>query len=185
MPRNPRKIRCRLPGCRSWAMRGRDLCRSHLDHELGPRGGGAPQRNLNALKTAAHARPLAAVDLHELAKDLTRLPDQLPALVATALQSIHARTGDPYKTLAAFQSSLPRLLELVDAHLFAAEVEAMGSELPPSQRPAFLALLREHAAGASTHAGLASLRQRVIELQQDFNTSTATPVPGPFDDHET
>ena len=185
MPRNPRKTRCRLPGCRSWAMRGRALCRSHLDDPLGPRGGGAPQRNLNALKTAAHAQPLAAVDLHELAKDLTRLPDQLPALVATALQSIHARTGDSYKTLAAFQSSLPRLLELVDAHLFAAEVETIGSQLPPSQRADLLALLREHAAGASTHADLASLRQRVIELQQDFNTSTATPVPGPFDDHET
>jgi len=71
MPRNPRKTRCQTPGCRSWAIRGRTVCRSHLDDALGPRGGGAPQRNLNALKTGAHARPLAAADLHELA--LTRV----------------------------------------------------------------------------------------------------------------
>jgi hypothetical protein len=30
-------------------MRGRTHCRSHSDPELGPRGGGAPQGNLNAL----------------------------------------------------------------------------------------------------------------------------------------
>jgi hypothetical protein len=185
MPRNQRKTRCRKPGCRSWAMRGRALCRSHLDHELGPRGAGAPRRNLNALKTAAHARPLAAADLHTLAKALVRLPDQLPELVAAALQSIHARTGDPYKTLVAFQSSLTRLLLLVDVHLFAAEIEAVGSRLPPSERGAFLAAVRARASAAATHAGLASLRQQVLEPQKSSKTSTGTPVSTPSAGQET
>ena len=185
MPRNPRKTRCQMPGCRSWAMRGRSLCRSHLDDALGPRGGGAPQRNLNALKTGAHARPLAAVDLHELAKDLARQPDRLPELVGAALQSIHARTGDPYKTLVAFQNSLTRLLPLVDVHLFAAEVEAVGGRLPPSERRAFLAAVRARSTGVSTHADLASLRQRLIEPQKSSKTSTGTPVSSPSDGQET
>jgi len=30
MPRNPRKRRCSVEGCRAWAMRGQSLCSSHL-----------------------------------------------------------------------------------------------------------------------------------------------------------
>lgn len=29
MPRNPDKRLCAIPGCRAWAMRGRDVCASH------------------------------------------------------------------------------------------------------------------------------------------------------------
>lgn len=29
MPRNPNKRPCAVPGCRAWAMRGRDVCASH------------------------------------------------------------------------------------------------------------------------------------------------------------
>jgi hypothetical protein len=59
MPRNPNKKQCTKPKCHNYAMRGRLLCRSHLDHELGPRGAGAPTGNPNALTDGFATLPLA------------------------------------------------------------------------------------------------------------------------------
>jgi hypothetical protein len=39
-------VRCKHPGCRSWALRGNDLCRSHAPTK--PKNGGAPAGNHNA-----------------------------------------------------------------------------------------------------------------------------------------
>jgi len=36
MPRNPHKKRCAKPNCRNYAMRGRHLCRAHLNFMLPP-----------------------------------------------------------------------------------------------------------------------------------------------------
>ena len=174
MPRNPSKTRCQKPGCRSWAMRGHSLCRSHRDNELGLRGGGAPQHNLNALKTGAHAHPLASLNLAQLAKDLVHHPDDLPDHLGIAIQSIHARTRHPYKTLVALRTALSRLLPLVAAQLLAAKVKAVLSELPPSQRRPFLIAVRQRAAGPRPLNSLDSIRQWVIESQKNRKTSTGT-----------
>ena len=39
MPRNPHKKRCAKPNCRNYAMRGRHLCRAHLNFMLPPSQG--------------------------------------------------------------------------------------------------------------------------------------------------
>jgi hypothetical protein len=143
MPRNCSKTRCQMPDCRSWAMRGHHLCRSHLDDQMGLRGGGAPASNLNALKTADHAHPLPAPDLAALARAIARQPDHLPDLLASAVSSIHARTAaDPYKTLLALRKTLDRLLPLVAAQLVSAEVQSLLRDLPASQREPLLAAAR-------------------------------------------
>ena len=164
MPRNPSKTRCQKPGCHAhpWSMRGQprshSLCPSHRDDELGPRGGGAPQHNLNALKTGAHAHPLASLNLAQLAKNLVRHPDHLPDLMEIAVQSIHPRTRDPYKTLVAFRTALSRLLPLVAAQLFATEVQAVLRQLPSSQREPFLAALRDRTRSLHLQSSLDSIR---------------------------
>ncbi len=66
-----------IPRCGSWAMRGRTHRRSHLDHLLGPRGAGAPDGNLNALKSGDHAHPLTDRYIVDLAHELVKRPDQL------------------------------------------------------------------------------------------------------------
>lgn len=174
MPRNPSKTRCQKPGCRSWAMRGHSLCRSHRDDELGLRGGGAPHHNLNAVKTGAHAHPLASLNLAQLAKDLVHHPDDLPDLIGIALQSIHARTRHPYKTLAALRTALSRLLPLVEAQLLVAQVDAVLRELPPSLRRPFMAAVRRQATGPLPQSTLDSIREWVIESEKKRKTSTGT-----------
>ena len=174
MPRNPSKTRCQRPGCRSWAMRGHSLCRSHRDDELGLRAGGAPHHNLNAVKTGAHAHPLASLNLVQLAKDLVHHSDDLPDHLGIAIQSIHARTRHPYKTLVALRTALSRLLPLVAAQLFAAKVDAILRELPPSQRRPFLTAVRQRATGRLPQNSLDPVREWVIESQKNRKTSTGT-----------
>ena len=109
MPRNPHKIRCSIPGCRAWAIRGSDppICsphRSKASHEsaagAGPesvvgaspestRGVGAPPGNQNRLihgfyATVLHREELA--DLATYAGDTT--VDSEVAIVRIALRRI-------------------------------------------------------------------------------------------------
>jgi hypothetical protein len=156
MSRNPNKTPCQHPGCRSWAMRGHTLCRSHRDPELGPRGSGAPPGNLNALKTGDRAHPLPSLDLLQLAKDLARDPDRLPEHLAVAVDSIHARTHDPYRTLIALSSALGQLVPLVAAQLLAAKADTILQQLPPARRKPFLATLRRTAARPTSDPRLRS-----------------------------
>jgi hypothetical protein len=63
VPRNPNKIRCSVPGCRAWAMRGSNppRCsphRNHLDLEgLGPPDPGAPANSALAKQPRPGAPP--------------------------------------------------------------------------------------------------------------------------------
>jgi hypothetical protein len=138
MPRNHDKIRCSVPGCRAWAMRGHTRCRAHRDREMGPRGAGAPPRNLNALKTGQNAHPLSQVDLRALARHIARRPDQLPYHVGLAAHSLQARAADPYRALLALHTALSDLLPLLAAEQFTVQVTAFLPQLPPSQRASFL-----------------------------------------------
>ena len=167
MPRNPNKSRCQVPGCRNWAMRGQAHCRSHRDRELGPRGGGAPPGNLNALKTGEHAHPLSPTDLTQLAEQIVREPDSLPAILGSIVRSIHDRAPDPYSGLAGLRVAVTALREAVAAHLLTTEAEDWLLQLPPSQRAwALQTLQRRRLRHLNPDAALRSLRALVIEFEK-------------------
>jgi hypothetical protein len=174
MPRNRDKAPCDVAGCRNWAMRGHTRCRSHRDPELGPRGGGAPSHNLNALRTGEHAHPVSPADLHHLVTRIVRHPDRLPDHLALAIRSLHRRTADPYKALVALRALLSDLLPLVAAGLFEAGVEDRLRCLPPSQRRSFTQTIKEQIRTQSPEAVLLSLRTLIIESENPKKTSTGT-----------
>ena len=93
MPRNPNKRHCQKPGCRNWAMRGHAHCRPHLDHELGPRGAGAPRGNLNAFKTGANITPLSKPQIRRLAHSLVRDPDNFRDPLVDLVDELSRRVG--------------------------------------------------------------------------------------------
>jgi len=65
MPRNANKRRCSAPGCRAWAMRGREVCASHRPSEAEGRGeGGVPP--LTADYTLDDLAAHAAIALNRL-----------------------------------------------------------------------------------------------------------------------
>jgi hypothetical protein len=159
MPRNPDKTRCAVPGCRNWAMRGADRCRSHRDRELGPRGGGAPPGNLNALLHGRHAHPLPSRDLQALAGRLQSSPEQFPAQLAQVGQALHRKTRDPYKTLVALRALHQALVPRAAADWFDAELEALLQPLPLPLRDRVQAVLQEHLGRLPPERRLATLRR--------------------------
>jgi hypothetical protein len=178
MPRNPHKTPCQTPGCRSWAMRGYTHCRTHRDPELGPRGGGAPLANLNALKTGDHTHPLPAPDLQHLARQLVQQPGQLPYHLGLAAQSIHSRTqADPFRTLLALRASLSDLIPQVAIGLFTTEMDALLRRLPPSQRGPVLHTVRQQVGRQAPQAALFTLRSLMTEFEKSQKTSTGTTTP--------
>ena len=143
VPRNQNKNPCQLPNCRNYAMRGHTHCRSHRDHELGARGGGAPPGNLNAVKSGRHAHPLPPADLRHWAHQLTGYPQLLPKWLGQVADSLQSRTGgDPYRTLVALRSALSHLTSHVAADLFKTEMAALLAQLTSSQRDQFLRSIR-------------------------------------------
>ena len=139
MPRNRNKTPCQVPNCRNYAMRGHTHCRSHRDHELGNRGGGAPPGNLNAINTGRHAHPVSPTDLQQGAHQLTIQPELLTKWLGQAVDSVQSRTGgDPYRSLVALRSVLSHLASHVAADLFKTEMAALLVQLSPSLRDRFL-----------------------------------------------
>jgi hypothetical protein len=167
MPRNPDKSPCHVPGCRNWAMRTHTHCRSHRDRELGPRGGGAPAGNLNALRTGDHAHPLSPATLSQLAAQLVGEPDSLPVILDGVVRSVHRRAPDPYSGLAALRVAITGLRGWVAAHLLTTEAEAWLLQLPPSHRASALQALqrRRH---LHPDAALRSLRALIIESEKSL-----------------
>jgi hypothetical protein len=148
-------------------MRGHTLCRSHRDRELGPRGGGAPPGNLNALKTGDHAHPLPPTELAELAAQIVRDPDTLPAILDGVVRSVHIRAPDPYSGLAALRVAITGLRRWVAAHLLTTELEAWLLQLPPPERATALQALRQRRLRhLNPDAALSSLRALMIESEK-------------------
>ena len=174
MPRNRDKAPCQVRGCRNWAMRGHAHCRSHRDRELGPRGGGAPPGNLNALKTGDHTHPLPLSDLHPLADQLVRHPGQLPDLLDPVVRSIHSRIRDPYKALVALQTTLTDFRQQVAIALFKTEAGALLRRLPSSQQGHLLRTLKEQTGPWITEATFPSIRRLMVEFEKNTKTSTGT-----------
>ena len=142
MPLNPNKKRCAVSGCNAWAMRGHTHCRAHRDAEpgsrrqrgAGARGAGAPPNNLNALRHGRYSHPLPDLDLQRLAAGIVEQPDDLPYRVGLAVQSIHARAGDPALTLVATSRLLSQLASQVAAALFDRRLQAYLCDLPAPLR---------------------------------------------------
>ena len=138
MPRNPNKKKCQIPGCRNWAMRGHNHCRPHLDQFLGPRGAGAPENNVNAVKTAKNAAPFSTPQINQIALQITQNPDQIKQTLHDAIDSILRRTDDPFKILLLFQLLLVQLIPQVADNIFVDEIDAFLPRLPPEIRTTFL-----------------------------------------------
>ncbi|MGD2079344.1 MAG: hypothetical protein PVH18_13250 [Chloroflexota bacterium] len=140
MPRNPNKRRCQKSGCRNWAMRDSILCRPHRDHELGPRGGGAPPGNLNAWKHHKHVSPDTARRIRRIAYDLHQHPEKLHDHIAHLVDYFynHGVSEDLPRTLKAI-ACLKIVFEcLEEAHAdvcFHADMDEILSSLPPERRP--------------------------------------------------
>ena len=158
MPRNPHKTRCSVPGCHNWAMRDREtgepaLCRSHRDAELGPRGAGAPQGNLNALVHGRHSNPLSPPDLEHLVAVAVDRPDDLPLEIGLAVRSIHARTGHALLTLIALRRLLSQVVAQLSARFLRAELRAeLRTELRAELRHRSAAFDSPGSSHAAAHA---------------------------------
>jgi len=159
MPRNPVKALCEVHGCRSWAKRGYARCRAHLDAELGPRAVGAPSRNLNALQHGGFLSSHSTDELISLAERILQQPDELPQQIALLLGSVHARTGDPFLTLAALSQLLPGLVARIAASLFATELAAYLDPLPPPVRPRAEAIIDHYLGHCGPEQQLLVLRK--------------------------
>ena len=159
MPRNPDKIRCTFPGCRSWAMHGRARCRSHLDAALGPRGGGAQPANLNALRHRRDSHPLPRPRLERLLTAVHDRPDDLPYQFGLVVHALQSRTGDPYLTLLALRAVLVQLINCAAAHVLTTELAAALAPLPPDVRSDLCARLAHLTAAQRPEDVLVLLRR--------------------------
>ena len=157
-------------------MRGHTHCRSHRDAELGPRGAGAPPRNLNALKTGLDAHPMPRPGVRLLAHQLVQEPDRLPGRLHHEVQSIHTRTGDPFKTLVTLRALVNDLTPRVANELFTAELDAALQVLPPSLRTHFQVTVWKHALRRPPQEKLLLLRSMVNSVSE--NTRTGKTIDG-------
>ncbi len=143
MPRNPHKKPCTQPKCRNYAMRGRLTCRSHLDHELGPRGAGAPIGNLNALTEGFTTLPLNPVAANLLAQGIVDDPDNYIYLIGAALRESRRPTINPIRSLKFLRRFIDQLLPIVAHHTFTREAEAFIEGFPSHLRPEAKAVIWE------------------------------------------
>ncbi len=140
MPRNPDKKPCARPNCRSYAMRGRDLWRPHLDHVLGPRGAGAPKGNFNSVKTgsAAHFDP---VELKDLAQRIIDDPHYYHRCLLQYLEQVGRPPADPVGSLVVLRSLIETLIPIIAENLFTVEADQFILRFPISIRPSLQVLI--------------------------------------------
>jgi len=140
MPRNPNKKQCRKPNCHSFAMRGRDLCRSHLDPVLGPRGAGAPKGNLNSLKNATTSR-FNPGELKELTQQIIDDPHHYHRHLLQYLEQVGRPPADPLKSLIVLRAMIETLLPILAENLFTIEANELIQRFPDSARPSVQILI--------------------------------------------
>ena len=140
MPRNPNKKQCAHPNCRNYAMRGRELCRPHLDPILGPRGAGAPKGNLNAIKTgsAAHFNPDKLKDLAQCIIDDSH---HYHRRLLQYLEQVARPPADPVKSLVVLRSLIETLIPIVAENLFTGETDELILSYPVHIRPSIQVLI--------------------------------------------
>jgi len=166
MPRNPSKRRCEAPGCKAWSMRSHHLCRSHRDHDLGPRGAGAPKGNLNAFKTGEYATLPVLPAISRLGLDIARDPEHLPEQIAQLTLEIHGRSGDPIKTLEILRRIFPNLIPHVADSTFLVELQDYLPQLPLEWRAHFLKVLYKTALPLPPAGRIKLLRELMERLHK-------------------
>jgi hypothetical protein len=173
VPRNPSKARCAVPGCKSWSMRDHPHCRSHRDHELGPRRAGAPDGNLNALsersgdpesaegRHAGYSDGLPEPDLARLAAVAvgSKAEEDLPLQFGLALRTIQRRTKDPFLALLALDRVLDGLIDRVATQLLHRELSEALAPIPPLEREGLQNNIERLAARDSPRRALIVLRR--------------------------
>ena len=147
-------------------MRGAVHCRSHRDHELGPRGAGAPKGNLNALKTGKYATMPTFPALGKLGLAIARDPEHLPEQIAQLTLEIHGRSGDPIKTLQILRRIFPQLIPHIADSIFLVELEQYLPELPEEYRSHFLNVLYKTALPLAPEYRVRLLRELMEKLQK-------------------
>jgi len=182
MPRNLNKRRCQTPKCRNWAMRGRTLCRSHRNHELGSGPVGAPKGNFNALKNALHAQLLAPEQLGDLAHRIAQDPYHLDRQLASVVKAIHRRAGrDPHSKATSFDANtlllvgalVKQLLDPVASAIFNQQLDAYLDQLPDHVRADFQDTLWKHAMPLSPADRVVFLRGIAAKLPPEKIRSAA------------
>lgn len=123
MPRNPQKRRCLHPGCRAWALRGGELCRSHSGRPVPAAGGHEAEQVLPSLQE--EIRLLAA--RRDLVDEyLTALLDEGRCTAAEALRYLAvlsqasrtlARLLDQHQATAGDVAEVQRFLEEVEGRV--------------------------------------------------------------------
>ena len=184
MPRNPNKRPCQQPGCRNWAMRDHLLCRSHLDHELGPRGAGAPIGNINAWKHGRNISPNTLKNLRALAYKLYEQPECLQDEIAWFVNAFynHGQTETIPRTLKALVSLRSILDPLIDFHAevhFRADVEELLSHAAPESAANIQRRIWEAAVHHRPFESVVNIRKSKARLIDEKNPPNQLPVP-PF-----
>lgn len=92
MSRNPNKRQCGRAGCRSYAVRGGEFCRSHAPGLPAPNASGAEQGNSNARKHGLYGRYFREDDVQALAVVASKsgLDDEI-ALTRVAIRRLAER----------------------------------------------------------------------------------------------
>jgi hypothetical protein len=134
VPHNPNKTPCAAPNCHNWAMHGQAYCRSHRNAELGAGGAGAPDGNLNALKTGRRAHPLPGDQLAAASNAILERPGELPERMAELTRLILSRVDDPILILVALRSLFAQLVEACAARAFERELDLALDGLPAHLR---------------------------------------------------
>jgi hypothetical protein len=158
-------------------MRDSIWCRPHRDHELGPRGAGAPLGNLNAWKHHHHVAPNTLKLIQRAAYDLYENPDKLQEHISKFVEFFYNfRDSDELPHTLMVVACLKVVLEvLVDAYAdvcFQAEMDEILSFLAPHDRAAARQRLWEIAVLHSPLNRVSQLRK----AKPDFIArQTATP----------
>ena len=184
MPRNPNKRRCQTPGCSAWAMRSlpdsgntslANHCRSHMDHILGPHRAGAPNHNLNALKTGRYAHPLSKENLKLTAHAVAQDPHTITEILSGHINNLHSRTGDAYLTLLLLNRLTHQLLPLVADHRFHLELSDFLKSLPPASRPSTETTVWKYALPFGPFDRLSFLRRFIDWHLTNYNQRESNP----------
>jgi hypothetical protein len=149
-------------------MRGRALCRSHRNHELGSGPVGAPKGNFNALKNAVYAQLLAPEQLGDLAYQIAQDPYHFDRHLSSVVKEIHRRAGrDPLNTLLLVGALVKQLLDPVASAIFNQQLAAYLDQLPDHARAGFQDILWKHAMPLSPADRVVYLRGIAAKLPPD------------------
>ena len=173
MPRNPNKKRCIITGCRNWAMRGKDLCRSHRDHVLGSRPPGSVDENPPG---GSLTQPFTQAQLTDLALAIAESPSELPDHLHTVILSLQQRFSNSLNTIHALTKTLEQLAPLLAGHLFEKILDHCIQQYQPQHREAKRNLILRTTRSWDSYRRLffvTALANKQLNLKKTHSTGTS------------